>query len=101
MVAAIMKQFLLLALPSQQLARDTLLRSADDRLIAMHLLEHIIWVREASQIESHATASKVYCVPHAYKFLDDEWKILVAEMRIDLVEITSVSIRELMRELKA
>ena len=101
MAAAIMKQFLLLALPSQQLARDTLLQSADDRLIAMHLLEHIAWVREASQMEGHPAASKVYCVPHAYKFLDDEWKILVAEMRIDLVEITSVSIRELTRELQA
>jgi hypothetical protein len=101
MAAAIMKQFLLLALPSQPLARDTLLRSADDRLIATHLLEHITWVREASQMEGHPAGSKVYCVPHAYKFLDDEWKVLVAEMRIDLVEITSVSIRELLRELQA
>ena len=52
-------------------------------------------------MEAYPAASKVYCVPHAYRLLDDEWKILIADVRIDLVELTSVSIRELIRELRA
>jgi len=98
---AAVRRFLLLALPSQQLARDTLTAAASDRLIAAHLLEHVAWVSEAGQMEAYPTASKVYCVPHAYGLLDDAWKVLIADMRIDLVELTSISIRELVRELRA
>jgi len=61
----------------------------------------VTWVREASQMEAYPTAGKVYCVPHAYRLLDDEWKVLIADVRIDLVELTSISIRELIRELRA
>src|SRR5882757_720605 len=86
---AAVKRFLLLTLPSQQLARDTLSAAVGDRLITAHLLEHVSWVREASQMEAHPTASRVYCVPHAYRLLDDKWKVLIADVRIDLVELTS------------
>ena len=95
-----MKQFLLLAVPSHQVARDALFQAAGDRLVAAHLMEHVSWIREASQMQGQPAASKVYCVPHAYRLLEAEWKVLIAEMKIDLVEMTSVSIRELVRELQ-
>jgi hypothetical protein len=94
------KRFLLLALPSHYAVRAALSQAADDRLIAAHLMEDLTWVRDASQMADHPAGSKIYCAPYAYKLLDDAWKIQVAEMKIDLVELNSVSIKELINELR-